>query len=134
MSAPTITTLQEYQQEVMRTCIATGPGNRNTLLAWNALGLSGEAAEVFAVFLMKKTGDVADLIKKGIYHEQGIDRAKLIKELGDVLWYVNAVSLNIGATLQEVAQGNADKLRERYPNGWEPARSHRPGQAPAEDR
>lgn len=47
-------------------------------LTW-ALGLVGE------------TGEVVDLIKKHIGHSHPLDRVKLVKELGDVEWYMEAL-------------------------------------------
>lgn len=47
-------------------------------LTW-ALGLVGE------------TGEVVDLIKKHIGHSHPLDRVKLVKELGDVEWYMEAM-------------------------------------------
>lgn len=76
------------------------------MLAWNALGLAGEA------------GEVADLIKKGVFHQHGLDHEKLKKELGDVLWYVAALCTRLGFTMSEVMQANVDKLMTRYPAGY----------------
>jgi len=70
-----------------------------------ALGLVGEA------------GEVAEKIKKLIRDKGGVtseeDIQTIRKELGDVLWYVAVLSDSFGLTLQEVAQGNLDKLASR---------------------
>ena len=71
------------------------------------LGLTGEA------------GEVADLVKKGIFHEKGIDIEHLKKECGDVLWYLAMICDSVGITLNEVMQTNVDKLIARYPNGFD---------------
>jgi NTP pyrophosphatase (non-canonical NTP hydrolase) len=83
------------------------------LLVWNALGLAGEA------------GEVAELVKKGILHQHGLDRDRLKKELGDVLWYAAALCTRLGVDMGEVMQGNIDKLLERYPEGYSAADSQR---------
>ena len=83
-----------------------------TMIAWNAIGLAGEA------------GEVADLVKKQIFHQQGIDRLKMKKELGDVLWYVAALCTEFGLTLEEVMQHNIDKLKARFPDGYTPDRTN----------
>lgn len=74
-----------------------------------ALGLTGEA------------GEVADKIKKIVrdYHGQINDdhRKSLAKELGDVLWYIAAISSELGLDMQEIAQGNIDKLYARRDKG-----------------
>jgi NTP pyrophosphatase (non-canonical NTP hydrolase) len=81
------------------------------MIAWNALGLAGEA------------GEVADLIKKGIFHQKGLDKENLKKELGDVLWYLTALCSDLGLSLEEVMQHNIKKLKARYPEGYDPQRA-----------
>jgi NTP pyrophosphatase (non-canonical NTP hydrolase) len=75
-------------------------------LAIGALGLGGES------------GEVTELIKKHLYHGRDLDRDKVIKELGDVLWYVMFMADSVGSSLREVAEVNNQKLRERYPSGF----------------
>lgn len=114
-------TLNEYQRQSMRTAVDPEEDG-----AWwfqtsgFGLGLTGEAAEVLelAVKLAIKAGNAADLLKKQIHHEHGPDREAMKKELGDVLWYVQGIARRYGLTLDEVAQGNIDKLKSRYPQGW----------------
>lgn len=127
MNAPEMRTLQDYQLEVTRTMTGEAPklSGLETLLVWDALGLAGE------------TGEVCDRLKKAIFHGQGLTEqaeADLVKELGDVEWYLTSLITHLQETLQRVCQLNAEKLRARYPNGWEPSRSHKPGERPAEDR
>ena len=99
----------EYQERAGRTLI-DGPDSEYTakeiMIVWNALGLAGEA------------GEVADTIKKAVCHRHGLDRDKIIKELGDVLWYVAALCTKIDVPLSEVMERNIAKLRLRYPNGY----------------
>lgn len=55
--------------------------------------------------------------------EQEKNKEHLAKELGDVAWYL-AVSANaIGYDLETILQMNIDKLRARYPEGFDPERS-----------
>lgn len=75
-------------------------------LAMGALGLSGEA------------GEVVELVKKHLFHGKPFDREKLVKEIGDVIWYCNWLAHVIGSSLEEVARVNNEKLRQRYPNGF----------------
>lgn len=73
------------------------------------LGLAGEA------------GEVAEKYKKIIRDKNGkvseADAAEIIKELGDVLWYVSAISSYLGADLQTVAETNLAKLGSRKTRG-----------------
>lgn len=76
---------------------------------YGALGLNGEA------------GEIANKIKKlyrdrdGAVDDEFKDMIK--KELGDVLWYVARISDDFGITLQEVAEGNVEKLSSRKERG-----------------
>ena len=101
--------LAEYQQLAARTL----GGNRTPeqQLSNAALGLTGEA------------GEVAELIKKHLYHATPLDADALVKELGDCLWYIAAVATVQGLSLDDIAQRNIDKLRRRYPEGFDPERS-----------
>jgi NTP pyrophosphatase (non-canonical NTP hydrolase) len=104
----------EYQKLAARTLIDR-PGflisDRDMMAVWNALGLAGEA------------GEVADHVKKGVFHQHGIDPEKLRKEIGDTLWYAAALCTTLGFDLSEIMQGNIDKLRLRYPDGYNSADS-----------
>lgn len=104
----------EYQRLAGRTLIDRPDftiSDNDLMLVWNVLGLVGEA------------GEVADLLKKGIFHQHGINLPKVAKELGDVLWYVAALCTRLGLTLDEVMSLNIAKLKERYPDGYSPAAS-----------
>lgn len=68
--------------------------------------------------LTGESGEVADLIKKHFGHGHELDRDKLKKELGDVLWYLARLSAEFGILLSDVADSNIAKLRARYPNGF----------------
>lgn len=98
--------INHYQLAAMRTCIHIYGALDHKALAWNALGLVGEA------------GEVADEIKKIIGHGHELNRDKLKKELGDVLWYIAALCNDLGFAMGDVAQANIDKLLVRYPDGF----------------
>lgn len=107
MSYPTYDySLNAYQGEAMRTA-----GDRKDDLACHALGIAGEA------------GEVADLLKKHLFHGHSLDHDKVAKELGDVLWYVAVLAQRIGVDLETVARMNVEKLRKRYPDGFSSERS-----------
>ena len=97
-------TLNEYQELAMRTAMNTHP--YNSTLEYACLGLSGE------------TGEFCDLTKKMLYHGHTYSRAKLIEELGDILWYVAYAAKALDVDLDEVAAINVAKLRHRYPDGF----------------
>ena len=69
------------------------------------LGLAGE------------TGETSEKLKKAIRDDGGIvteeRRAAIKKELGDVLWYIAALSTELNLDLQEIAEENLAKLAKR---------------------
>jgi NTP pyrophosphatase (non-canonical NTP hydrolase) len=42
---------------------------------------------------------------------------EIVKELGDVLWYLAAMADELGTTLNHVAEVNLEKLRDRKERG-----------------
>lgn len=71
------------------------------------MGLNGEA------------GEAIDILKKHLFQGHELDTAHMAKELGDVAWYL-AVSANaIGYDLETIMQMNVDKLKARYPDGFD---------------
>ena len=99
-------TANEYQALAMRTA---KPECRT--LSNVGLGLAGEA------------GEVADEIKKHLHHGHPLNKEKLVKELGDVCWYAALAATVLGVTLGDVMQTNIEKLKARYPEGFDPEKS-----------
>jgi NTP pyrophosphatase (non-canonical NTP hydrolase) len=89
-------------------------------VALYALGLAGEAGEVCDE--VKKA--LFHGVKKALFHGKEWDRQALIKEIGDVLWYVDRLLLWLDATMKEAMEANVAKLRARYPDGWDAATQH----------
>jgi NTP pyrophosphatase (non-canonical NTP hydrolase) len=105
---PGIATLNDYQVQTARTGAAHDGHPAQRLIL--ALGLNGEA------------GEVAELLKKEIAHGVPYDRDRMIEELGDAFWYLSELARAEGFTLEEVALRNVQKLRRRYPDGFDPSR------------
>ncbi|MCU5187297.1 nucleoside triphosphate pyrophosphohydrolase family protein [Bacillus cereus] len=107
--------LVQYQEAALRTWNTNQDFGGRVLNA--ALGLSGES------------GEVADIVKKAIFHGHGFDPAhcpgeedgnthKIALELGDILYYISIMSYEMGYTLEDIAQMNIAKLTKRYPDGF----------------
>ncbi|MEO7996822.1 MAG: nucleoside triphosphate pyrophosphohydrolase family protein [Gemmatimonadaceae bacterium] len=101
--------LDEYQKLAARTL--GGDRTHEQQLANAALGLTGEA------------GEVAEVIKKHLFHATPLDKDAIMKELGDCLWYIAAFGTVLGFSMDDIAQRNIDKLRKRYPEGFDTERS-----------
>jgi len=95
-------TFQEYQEEARKTAIYPNLGNN---FIYPTLGLVGEA------------GEVAEKIKKVIrddnYQISDEKRVEIVKEVGDVLWYIANLSVELGISLEDVAAKNLEKLKSR---------------------
>lgn len=64
--------------------------------------------------LNEESGEVAGLLCREIYKKIPMRDTKWIEELGDVLWYLTAVCLCRGYTLEKLFKENTNKLVERY--------------------
>ncbi|MHB1648243.1 MAG: nucleoside triphosphate pyrophosphohydrolase family protein [Cuniculiplasma sp.] len=80
------------------------------LMNWS-MGLAGES------------GEVVDILKKILFHGHPIEKEKLLKELGDILWYLDAIASSLGSSLNEIAELNVEKLKKRYPDGFSEEKS-----------
>jgi NTP pyrophosphatase (non-canonical NTP hydrolase) len=84
-----------------------------------------EELQYWALCLAGETGEVCNTLKK-LRHGHTPNFNKLLDEAGDVLWYLTALvdTLEfVGPTLDSVAQQNLQKLRSRYPDGFDAQRS-----------
>ena len=88
--------IKDYSEEVEKLVITVA----NTRLVENTLGLVGEA------------GEVAEKIKKFI-RDEDYSKEDIVKELGDVLFYVTALTNHIGSDLETVMRSNITKLQDR---------------------
>lgn len=68
--------------------------------------------------LAAESGEVLDLVKKYKFHNKPLNKDELIKELGDVRWYIALILKTLDVTLEEIEQKNLEKLNKRHPNGF----------------
>lgn len=97
----------QYQQAAAR-----------TLLHRLLISGSDAATTCYALGLTSEAGEVAELVKRGVFHQHGIDHDLIKKELGNCLWYIAALCTKLGLNLEDIMQANIDKLLVRYPGGF----------------
>ena len=97
-----IYTFQQYQEVAWSTAIFPNKGKD---LIYPVLKLNGESGEV-----AEKLGKIIRDKESYVSME---DKRALVDELGDVLWYINAIAITLGVDLEDVAQRNIEKLESR---------------------
>lgn len=102
-------TVNEYQKLAMTTLNPELP--KKNVLINGVMGLCGES------------GEAIDIVKKHLAQGHDLDREGLIKELGDVAWYLAETAYALDVTLEDVFARNIDKLKARYPEGFNTDRS-----------
>ena len=102
-------TINEYQTLAMTTL--NSELTRKDVLINSVMGLCGES------------GEAIDIVKKWLAQGHELDKEHLAKELGDIAWYLAEAAYALDIPLEEVMQANIDKLKKRYPNGFETKKS-----------
>ncbi len=102
-------TFQEYQLQSRKTALYTQTVPPDKHMFYIVLGLVGESGEI-AEKLKKNWRDHAGVIDEN-------QKQELIKELGDVLWYMAQLATELGTSLDEVAWRNIEKLFSRKDRG-----------------
>ena len=95
---------KEYQKLAMRTL--NPELNKKDVLINSVMGLCGES------------GEAIDLVKKWLAQGHDLDKDRLSKELGDIAWYLAEAATALDLNLEDIFQGNIDKLKKRYPEGF----------------
>lgn len=117
---------KEYQELAMRTNDGGCFDRLADALDNNTLEreLEGKSSPIIAdllngvMGLCGESGEVADIVKKTVFHKHPIGIDELKKELGDVMWYVAMCCNALNISLDDVMQGNIEKLKKRYPDGF----------------
>lgn len=101
--------VDEYQKLALR----TAPKNmyRTDQIVNGLLGLNAES------------GECADVWKKSAYMGHPFEKEKLLREMGDVMWYMAILADGLDVKLSDVLQMNIDKLKARYPDGFDTEKS-----------
>ncbi|MCT7983106.1 nucleoside triphosphate pyrophosphohydrolase family protein [Laspinema sp. A4] len=95
---------RQYQEEALKTDHI--PAENDTQIIVPLLGLAGEAGELLSEY--KK------YLRDGEAHKLFPER--VAEELGDLLWYIANLSSKFNLNLEQIAEGNLQKCRDRW--GW----------------
>lgn len=98
-------TPNEYQKLAMRTC-GIPYDDKVSMIRHAVFGLASEAGEVCGIFQKE-------------YQGHKVDQDHLAKELGDCLWMIAEACQASGMELEDVMIANIEKLKERYPDGFD---------------
>ncbi len=102
-------TVNEYQKLAMTTL--NPELSKKDVLINGVMGLCGES------------GEAIDIVKKHLAQGHELDKEKLAKELGDIAWYLAETATALDLNLEDIFQANIEKLRKRYPEGFDAERS-----------
>ena len=86
----------------------------------NGKGANIERLLTASVGLSAESGEFMEIVKNMVFQGKpwnDDNREHLIIELGDVMWYVMQACMALGVSLDEVVEGNVEKLKKRYPGG-----------------
>lgn len=102
--------INDYSQQAISTMLTghdvTDLDAKLLSQVFGLVGESGEVAEKFKKLIRDKQGKMSDE-----------DKQEIVKELGDILWYINSIANLLGSSLEEVAQKNLDKVLSRQARG-----------------
>lgn len=102
-------TPNEYQKLAMRTC-SIPYDDKKDMMYHAVFGLTSEA------------GEVSGILQKE-YQGHNIDTTHIKKELGDCLWMIAEACTALGFDMEDVMETNIEKLKARFPNGFEADKS-----------
>ena len=101
-------------------------GNEYQKLAQRTMQLDNSTEEMIVNALLGLSGEVGeinDYVKKHKYQGHQLVVDKVLEEVGDVMWYIALLCTALYANMDDVMENNINKLRERYPNGFDSNRS-----------
>jgi len=98
--------MNEYQEKARETAIYKRKEGEITFYPY--LGLGGEVGEVLEEVKKAERDEGGSITKER--------KERIVKELGDVLWYVTAIATDLEISLEDIASINIEKLQKRLEN------------------
>lgn len=100
--------MNEYQKLAGRTI---NPDLDLAEMEWHSLhGMVGEIGEIHSIY-------------QKMYQGHDFDEEHLKKELGDLMWFIAEYCTAREWNLNDICQMNIDKLKARFPDGFEGEKS-----------
>lgn len=93
--------------------------NEYQKLANQSLAGNEQVLTQCALGLASETGEVLNQIQKYTFSHAPLEKSDLIKEMGDVLWYLSQIAEWANIPFEEVAKTNISMLQERYPERFQ---------------
>ena len=85
--------------------------------------LSCSEAKLHAIHgMVGEIGEINSIYQK-VYQGHPIDTVHIMKELGDLMWFISEYCSASGWELNDICEMNINKLRARYPDGFDEERS-----------
>lgn len=100
-------TINEYQELALRTQQDWIKEDPEAMILDGVIGLCGES------------GEASEIVKKHLFQDHELDKIHLMSELGDICWYLAITAEGLGTDLETIFQMNIDKLKARYPDGFD---------------
>jgi NTP pyrophosphatase (non-canonical NTP hydrolase) len=116
---------EEYGSRIKREDEIVVP-NDYTLAALRTLDINlttGQRLMEGLIGMNSEAGEALDFWKKAEFQGHKLDEKAIALELGDVLWYLVEAADALGYSLEEIMKMNIEKLKKRYPNGFDPEKS-----------
>lgn len=102
--------LRDYQKGVLRTSAVQHD--------------KAEMAKMAVVGAVDELGEVVGPLKKFLWHGHELpSREKMIREMGDVMYYIALLAESLELDMQEIIDTNHEKLKKRYPDGFSSQKS-----------
>ena len=101
--------VNEYQKLALKTL--NPKLSKKDILINGVMGLCGES------------GEAIDIVKKHLAQGHDLNKEHLIEELGDIAWYLAETSYALDISLEEILKLNIEKLKKRYPEGFDKQKS-----------
>ena len=115
--------LKEYEASEEHTRIAPNEYQKQALTTQNPDVLKDLKIVEGVMGLAGEAGECVDMVKKTVFQGHELDKEHLAKELGDVAWYLAESADAIGYDLETIFLKNLNKLKKRYPEGFEVSKS-----------